>query len=398
MERKTIVAITPMKNGMYLNKSESGAVTLHGCEGKFLQIVLEALKIKYEIVISKDMLFGDPLPDGNFTGMVGMVQREEVDLAMTYLAMNEIRSKVINFSMPYYATGISFITAKPENSKHNLALLQVFDTTTWIGIGIVLIVMSILFAKFKGSVENNLFKLTGTIVRQSSNFGKSSLRSRILLTAWILFGLVISLSYSVTLLSHLIQPAKVAPIRTFYELSRAVQSGGHKVYTIKTYIPFLLDSEEDHLKKLGKIIIRNNWIIPVQTSQISSIQARVISGLLFGNRDDLFMPDDELCVLYVAFAYNNNFCCKSKLNAILSKLWDSGLYKKLLQDTSFKLFIKSSNNSYNSNIKSPLSVVDFMGAFTLLGIGLILSFIVLILEINFPCKYIKQICEVNTNY
>ncbi|GIY04579.1 glutamate receptor ionotropic, delta-1 [Caerostris extrusa] len=154
-----------------------------------LQIVLEALKIKYEIVIveiSKDMLYSNPLPDGNFTGMVGMVQREEVDLAMTCMAMNEIRSKVVNFSMNYYTGGISFVTAKPQNSKQNSALLQVSDTATWIGVGIVLITMSILFAKFKGSVGNNLFKLIGTVVEQSSNIGDGSLRSKILLTAWLL--------------------------------------------------------------------------------------------------------------------------------------------------------------------------------------------------------------------
>ncbi|GIY54811.1 glutamate receptor ionotropic, delta-1 [Caerostris extrusa] len=266
MERKTIVSIRPMEYLLDLNKSESGAVNLDGCEGKFLQIVLEALKIKYEIVISKDMLYGDPLPDGNFTGMVGMVQRGEVDLAMTSLAVTEIRSKVVNFSMPYYTAGISFVTV----------------------------------------------------------------RSGILLTAWLLFVLLISLSYSVTLLSHLIQPAKVAPIRTFLELSRAVQSGGHKAYAVKNYLPFLLDSEEDHLRKLGKIIIHNNWTTPVETSitsKSSRIQARFLAGLKFENRDDIFISDDELCVLHIAFAYNNNFCCKTKLKAILSKLLGSGLYK-----------------------------------------------------------------------
>ncbi|GIY04581.1 hypothetical protein CEXT_350931 [Caerostris extrusa] len=86
--------------------------------------------------------------------------------------MNEIRSKLVHFSMPYYAERISFVTAKPENNKQNLAFLQVSDTPTWMGMGIVLIVMSVLFAKFKGSVENNLFKLMGTVVGQSLNIGK----------------------------------------------------------------------------------------------------------------------------------------------------------------------------------------------------------------------------------
>ncbi|GIY93747.1 uncharacterized protein CEXT_632401 [Caerostris extrusa] len=323
MERKTTVAITPMEFVMYLNKSESGAVTLDGCEGKFLQIVLEALKIKYEILISKDMLYSNPLPDGNFTGMVGMVQRGEVDLAMTCLAVNEIRSKVVNFSMPYYTGGISFITDKSQNSKQNLALLHISDTPTWIGIGI---------------------------------------------------------------------PAKVAPIRTFTSFPKLRSQEIIRVYAIKTYIPFLLDSEEYHLKELGKVIIRNNWITSVRTfeetyhvtSQTSRIQPRILSVLEFENRDDIFISDDELCVLHVAFAYNNNFCCKSKLNAILSKLWGSGLFEKLLRDTSFKSFLKSRNNKYHSTIKSSLSVGDFMGVFTLLGIGLMLSFFIFILEINFP--------------
>ncbi|GIY44655.1 hypothetical protein CEXT_65921 [Caerostris extrusa] len=44
------------------------------------------------------------------------------------------------------------------------------------------------------------------------------------------------------------EPTKVAPIRTFHELSRAVQSGDHKLYAMESQIPFLLDSLEDDLK------------------------------------------------------------------------------------------------------------------------------------------------------
>ncbi|GIY44650.1 hypothetical protein CEXT_65881 [Caerostris extrusa] len=101
--------------------------------------------------------------------------------------------------------------------------------------------MSILFTKFKGSVGYNLFKLLGTVVGQSSNIGNRSLSSKILLTDWFLFTLVISLSYSVTLLSRIIQPTKVAPIRTFHELSRAVQSGDHKLYAVETLILSILE-------------------------------------------------------------------------------------------------------------------------------------------------------------
>ncbi|GIY44646.1 hypothetical protein CEXT_65851 [Caerostris extrusa] len=95
-----------------------------------LQIVLEAQRIQYEIVVSKDISFGKALPDGNFTGMIGMVQRGEADLAGGYLIMNEVRSKAIDFSIRYLLEETTFRTPMPGNNKSNLALLQVFDGTT----------------------------------------------------------------------------------------------------------------------------------------------------------------------------------------------------------------------------------------------------------------------------
>ncbi|GIX99265.1 uncharacterized protein CEXT_116851 [Caerostris extrusa] len=172
------------------------------------------------------MLYYDPLPDGNFTGILGMVQGGEADLTITYMPTKKYYSKSIDFSVPYKQEELTFITPKPGNIKSNLALLQVFDTTTWIGICIVLIVMSIVFAKFKGSVGTNLLKLLGTVVGQSSTIGNCSLRSKILLTAWFLFTLLISLQFFCHFtFSRIIQPTKVPPVRNFQELFRAVQSG-----------------------------------------------------------------------------------------------------------------------------------------------------------------------------
>ncbi|GIY91415.1 hypothetical protein CEXT_483781 [Caerostris extrusa] len=114
MEQKIIVVVNPSELLIHVNRKENGEVQLEGCEGKFVQIVLEALRIQYEIVVSKD-----------------------IDLL-----------------------------------RH------------------------------------------------------------------------IAGCYSGTLLSRIIQPTKVPPIRTFHELSRAVQSGDHQLYATETQIPCLLDSEK----------------------------------------------------------------------------------------------------------------------------------------------------------
>ncbi|GIY91416.1 glutamate receptor ionotropic, delta-1 [Caerostris extrusa] len=398
MEQKTIVVVKRSELLMNVNRKENGEVQLEGCEGKFLQIVLEALRIQYEIVVSKDMIYYDILPDGNFTGNVGKVQRGEAHLTISYLPRQEIRSKDVDFSMPYTLDELTFLTPKPGNIKSNLALLQVFDTTTWISICFVLIVMSVLFAKFKGSVGNNLFKLLGTVVGQSSNIGNGSLSSKMLLTAWFLFTLVISLCYSVTLLSRIIQPTKVAPIRTFHELSRAVQSGDHKLFAMETQMPYLLDSPEDFLKALGRMVVRRNWVISAKKyfsfgiPKYSQVRTKKYALLRYGHHENVYISEDKICVFPIAFAYNKNFCCVSKLNSILSKLWGSGLHPKFWEDASFKMFLKTKRINSECSVISSLFVSDFFGVFMFLCLGWIVSFIVFILEIIMAEKVFCKFC------
>ncbi|GIY33394.1 glutamate receptor ionotropic, delta-1 [Caerostris extrusa] len=141
-------------------------------------------------------------------------------------------------------------------------------------------------------------------------------------------------------------PTKVAPIRTFHELSRAVQSGDHKLYTIEFYVPELPASEEDHLKALGRMVVRKNWVVPeikyvdisFDTPNSSQTRTRNYALLRFGHNENILISEDTLSIFNVAFAYSKNFCCISKLNSILLKLRDSGLNRKLWQDASFKFF------------------------------------------------------------
>ncbi|GIY09188.1 hypothetical protein CEXT_451271 [Caerostris extrusa] len=114
MEQKTIVVIKPLELLIHVNRAENGEMQLGGPDGKFLKIVLEALRIQYEIIVTQDILYYEPLPDGNFTGILGMVQRGEADLGLSYMPTKEIHSKSIGFSAPYKQEELTFITPKPE--------------------------------------------------------------------------------------------------------------------------------------------------------------------------------------------------------------------------------------------------------------------------------------------
>ncbi|KAF8778043.1 putative glutamate receptor like protein [Argiope bruennichi] len=113
---KTVVAVLPSRNVMSVNISENGAVKLGEFEGKFLQVVLDALGTEYDVVIPEDRLFGSLLPNGSWSGMVGMVRRGEADLAFTYLSITEERMKVVNFSS-YYTTEVCVFVTQDDDLK-----------------------------------------------------------------------------------------------------------------------------------------------------------------------------------------------------------------------------------------------------------------------------------------
>ncbi|GBM87774.1 Glutamate receptor ionotropic, delta-1 [Araneus ventricosus] len=391
---KTVVAVLPSPNVMSVNISENGAVKLGEVEGKFLQVVLDALGTEYDVVFPKDRSFGTLLPDGSWTGMVGMVHRGEADLAFTYLSITEERTKVVNFST-YYTTEVCvFVTRMPEIIKSAFSFLYPFDLATWMAILLTLGLVAISFAKFQNqnySVFEIIFRLIANFSKQISMPEDRSLKYKIVLLNWLLFATVISLSYSATLLSFLVQPLRDATIRTFTDASKAVQRGTHTATIYDFSLPFLLNSEDDDLKVLGRIVAGHKWFEDISLRESGSqFRSRSIHAvnrntarLLFGNRNDLHIAEDTLYVTPMAFAYGRKFCCPSKLNSILLRLSGAGLYDKILQENSLKMFLETSRKSQSLVTKSALYMTDLLGVFMLFGIGMVFSFGVFLGEVVF---------------
>ncbi|GFU13419.1 glutamate receptor ionotropic, delta-1 [Nephila pilipes] len=124
--------------------------------------------------------------------------------------------------------------------------------------------------------------------------------------------MVISFSYSATLLSFLIQPSKPNYIRTFSELSSAVQRGTHKAVFAKFSNPFFLNSGIDHLVRLGEIILQNRWFMEfskvhseayINPHSCQGIN-RNIAKVIFADRDDVYISKESMYVTPLAFAHS----------------------------------------------------------------------------------------------
>ncbi|KAF8778046.1 glutamate receptor ionotropic, delta-1-like [Argiope bruennichi] len=397
---KTTVAVLDLPYVMSVNISENGAVNVGEFEGHFLKVVLEALDVDYEIIPEKDKAYGKLLRNGTWTGMMGMMQRGEADLAFTHITMTEERTNVVNFSVPYSMTACVFVSVMPEKIKSTFGFLHPFDLNTWIAILLTFTIMIILFGLFqnKYSLFKIFFRLFANFSKQNSMPVDDSMKYKILLVTWLLFVTVVTFSWSATLLSFLIEPIRDTMVRTFRELSKAVQKGTYKATFYNMSVPFLLNSEDEDLKILGDIVVRNEWFVHVSKRGTGAyIKYRAVEAMhrnaakmLFGNHEDLFIAEDTLYVSPMAFAYGEKFCCPSKLNSIILRLSDAGLFDKFLQDYSFKLFLKTSNKSKTENIDFALSITDLLGVFMLLGVGMLLSFVAFIGEVLYGVMHAFQ--------
>ncbi|GBN81099.1 hypothetical protein AVEN_169327-1 [Araneus ventricosus] len=305
--------------------------------------------------------------------------------------------EVVDFSSSYALEETTFALKKIGMKPTMAYLLYPFDVSVWISLvgAIVLSSVTILFLFGKRLSLSDIFlQLFSSVVRQPLQLGNEIQKMKIVFSAWLCFASVISLCYSASLLSFLTVPVLDLPIQNFRQLSQAVQAGTHQSFVLKgtSTIPFLLKSQEEHLVKLGKIMEFHKWYYNISQlikgSHISArtvqIQSEMVFDLFYGAPDfkaNVLVSKDHLAVWPMAMAVNKNFCCKLKLNRILSRLQSSGLYMKYLHDESIKILHGMSREAYVRNDNKQLNIHDLSGAIMLLFVGYSISIAALCVEI-----------------
>ncbi|GFR14094.1 glutamate receptor ionotropic, delta-2 [Trichonephila clavata] len=110
---KWIIAVLNISKVFQVNTKENGKTRISGIEGCFADAIFTKMNIKYEIVVPLDNKFGREITVGNWTGIVGIVQRGEADLAIC-IGINENRFQVVDFSFPYSSSRLTFAVLKPS--------------------------------------------------------------------------------------------------------------------------------------------------------------------------------------------------------------------------------------------------------------------------------------------
>ncbi|GFU27917.1 glutamate receptor ionotropic, delta-1 [Nephila pilipes] len=390
-----IIGIIPNEN-VFETRVENGTFHLGGIEARFMDLLSKILKFKYHLKSPYDGEFGTLHENGSWSGLIGMVQRKEVDIALNLLSITEDRIKAVDFSEPYTLQDVTFIVRKPGILPPTWSLLYPFDIISWISIAVVLAVAPIIlicFLKLKISHQKLFLELLGSFSKQPLTIGIRSVRSRLAFNLWWFFALIISMCYSSALLSFITIPLQKEPLKNFAELSQAVRKGTYRCFSLKgsSILSILQTSRQEHLRFLGKIIDDNKWYYNFNKLECltnSKIRGAVIDNefklkLLLGKLDfeSYAMSKDILISLNFAVALRKDFCCKSTLNTVISRLRAAGLYAKLEKEEWLRIWISRSKTIFQDIDDSMvLSVSDISGALIFLATGFVVSSIVLTCE------------------
>ncbi|KAF8793891.1 glutamate receptor ionotropic, kainate glr-3-like [Argiope bruennichi] len=391
------VRIAILQNGPFeVNLTSNGIVeVVDGAEANFLHLVTAGLKAPYVLQVPKDAVWGVPNVKGNWSGLMGMVQREEVDMAIGTIFISEKRMSVAAFSYPYTWQDVTFSTRKPGRLPKGMDFMWPFSYQVWICIAISIIVLTIAYRISMTKaypLPKIFFGIIGILLRQSPEITCRSFRDRCLIISWIGGCTVLSYSYTVVLLSFLTVPLTDRPIETIPQLTEAVQQGRYKciIPAGSSIVEILKSSKKKSDRILGYHISKTKGYVDLQIEgavarhlkqgDVAYIDIRERMKIMFQNQ--FYISRHPLFSNPVAVALNRKFRYKKRLNKIIERITAAGLYEKSLGDYMYKkqLTSKYPDDSKFDDMKQ-LKMTDLYGAFVILICGEVLAILVFIGEL-----------------
>jgi len=225
-----------------------------GYEG-FIKDLLEEISsvqgFTYELVLSVDNKYGVN-SGGNWSGLVGMVQREEIDLIAADLTVTWSRMSTIDFSKPFLASSLTLLLKDP--SQYSVAMSAWFDPFSW-DVWILLIIsyfvsslVLCLVARLSPientsiaarlSLKDSFWYLISCWFR-ASDFKPKAWSARLLSCCWWMFYITVIIIYFLHLPPHLATPTTASRPTTVQsvldkDVTFGVVQGGSTLQLLKS--------------------------------------------------------------------------------------------------------------------------------------------------------------------
>ncbi|XP_071514380.1 ionotropic receptor 21a-like [Panulirus ornatus] len=333
----------------FLHRAENGTVVLfYGTDVETVKAVARALNIALEFVETPNgETWGEQYENGSWYGLMGHLERHEVDIGLANLFVSKHWLQVIDLTAPYRTERTGFLIRVEPPLPQWQSLSFPFNQWTWLAVLVGLIVtgpLLFLFARGSGQCGGEIRNLQDLSFAWYYAFGlhfceahKSLPRSastQVFVQFLWLYTLVLTTSYSASLKSFLIMKKKPYMIQTIKELYESgLEVGG----TTDLYKNELSVSANPYLKGLAGAFRYHDVL---ENIYIPMLQG---TGVYLGNgisMDYLMKRFSRRGVSYlrvmkeyyrwysVALGLQRHSPLKRKFDQVISWIREADLYKK----------------------------------------------------------------------
>ncbi|XP_076155215.1 glutamate receptor, ionotropic, N-methyl D-aspartate 2Ca [Alosa pseudoharengus] len=200
------------------------------CKGFCIDILKKLsrnIKFSYDLYLVTNGKHGK-LVRGVWNGMIGEVVYKKADMAIGSLTINEERSEIIDFSVPFVETGISVMVARSNGTVSPSAFLEPYSPAVWVMMFVMCLTVvaitvfvfeyfspvgynrSLISAKDPGgptfTIGKSVWLLWGIVFNNSVPIeNPKGTTSKIMVLVWAFFAVIFLASYTANLAAFMIQ-------------------------------------------------------------------------------------------------------------------------------------------------------------------------------------------------
>ncbi|KAF7213102.1 glutamate receptor, ionotropic, N-methyl D-aspartate 2B, genome duplicate b isoform X2 [Nothobranchius furzeri] len=209
---------------------DSGIYIKRCCKGFCIDIlkkIAKSVKFTYDLYLVTNGKHGKKV-NGTWNGMVGEVVAKNAHMAVGSLTINEERSEVIDFSVPFIETGISVMVSRSNGTVSPSAFLEPFSADVWVMMFVMLLIVSavaVFVFEYVSPVGYNrcladgrepggpsftigkaIWLLWGLVFNNSVPVqNPKGTTSKIMVSVWAFFAVIFLASYTANLAAFMIQ-------------------------------------------------------------------------------------------------------------------------------------------------------------------------------------------------
>ncbi|KAG7456768.1 hypothetical protein MATL_G00239510 [Megalops atlanticus] len=334
------------------------------------------------------------LKGGRWTGLVGDLLRGGADMAVTSFSMNSARSKVIDYTSPFFSTSLGILVRSKDTAAPIGAFMWPLHWTMWVGIFVALHITALFLTLYEwkspfgmtphGRNRVRVFSYSSALNlcyailfgRTVSSKTPKCWTGRFLMNLWAIFCLLVLSSYTANLAAVMVGEKTFEELSGIHDSKLHHPSRGFRFGTVRE------SSAEDYMKKsfpeMHEYMRRyNEPTTPAGVSTLKTDPPQLDAFIMDKALLDYEVSIDADCKLLTVgkpFAIEGygiglpqNSPLTSNLSAFISRYKSDG-YMDMLHDKWYKV-VPCGKRVFAVTETLQMGIQHFSGLFVLLCVG-----------------------------